>query len=178
MVKRTGRPSKFKPEFVEQAAKLAALGATDREVAEFFGVDERTLNRWKHEKPEFCQSLKVGKEAADERVEQSLYRRAVGYTYDSEKVFQFQGKIVRAAVTEHVPPDTTAGIFWLKNRKPDEWRDRQQVEVGRPGDFDRMSDEELADFVRAEAQALGFGDAGDAPKGGKAGVRKQPRGIH
>lgn len=172
------RPSKFKPEFVQQAAKLAALGATDREVAEFFGVDERTLNRWKHEKPEFCQSLKVGKGSADERVEQSLYRRAVGYTYDSEKVFQFQGKIVRAEVTEHVPPDTTAGIFWLKNRKPDEWRDRQQVEVGRPGDFERMSDDELADFVRAEAQALGIGDGGDAPKGGKAGMRKQPRGIH
>lgn len=123
-----GRPSKFKPEFVEQAAKLAALGATDREVAEFFGVDERTLHRWKHEKQEFCQALKVGKESADERVEQSLYRRAVGYSFDSEKVFQFQGKVVRAETVEHVPPDTTAAIFWLKNRKPADWRDKREME--------------------------------------------------
>jgi hypothetical protein len=124
-----GRPSKFKPEFVQQAEKLAALGATDREAAEFFGVDERTLNRWKHTEPGFCQSLNVGKETADARVVQSLYRRAVGYSFDSEKVFQFQGVIVRAETVEHVPPDTTAGIFWLKNRDPESWRDKSEVEV-------------------------------------------------
>lgn len=123
-----GRPSKFKPEFVEQAQKLAALGATDRDIADFFKVSEATLNRWKQTVPEFCESLKVGKGPADERVEQSLYRRAVGYTFDSEKVFQFQGEIVRAKTVEHVPPDTTAAIFWLKNRKPQEWRDKQEVE--------------------------------------------------
>lgn len=119
---RRGRPSKYKPEFVKQAGKLTALGATDREVAEFFEIDERTLHRWKHEHPDFCHALNVGKEPADARVKQSLFRRAVGYTFDSEKVFQFQGQIVRAEVVEHVPPDVTAGIFWLKNRQPDEWR--------------------------------------------------------
>lgn len=124
-----GRPSKFKPEFVKQAAKLAALGATDREVAEFFEVSEATVHRWKHQHLEFCESLKVGKEAADERVEQSLYRKAVGYTFDSEKVFQFQGAIIRTATVEHVPPDTTAAIFWLKNRKSEEWRDAKEHNV-------------------------------------------------
>lgn len=173
-----GRPSKFKPEFVEQARKLAELGATDREVADFFDVDERTLNRWKHQHEEFCQSLKVGKVAADERVEQSLYRKAVGYTFDSEKVFQHQGEVVRAKTVEHVPPDTTAAIFWLKNRKPDEWRDRQQVEVGKPGDFERMSDDELAAYVRAETEALGLGRPGTAATDDQAGLRKQPRGLH
>lgn len=123
-----GRPSKFKPEFVGQAEKLAALGATDRDVAEFFGISEATLHRWKHTQPEFCDALKVGKEASDQRVEQSLYRKAVGYTFDSEKVFQHQGEIVRAKTVEHVPPDTTACIFWLKNRRPDLWRDKQVVE--------------------------------------------------
>ena len=53
-----GRPSKYKPEYVEQAQKLATLGATDREAAEFFDVNEATLHRWKHEHPEFCESLK------------------------------------------------------------------------------------------------------------------------
>ena len=74
--------------------------------------------------------LKSGKEVADNRVERSLYNRAVGYTFDSEKVFQHQGEIVRAKTVEHVPPDTTAGIFWLKNRKPAEWRDKIEHQVG------------------------------------------------
>lgn len=127
-----GRPTKFKPEFVELAANYAALGATDYEIAKYFEVDEATLNRWKHSYPELCASLKTGKEAADARVKQSLYRRAVGYTFDSEKVFQFQGVIVRAPVVEHVPPDTTAGIFWLKNRDPENWRDKRDGPDGDP----------------------------------------------
>lgn len=133
-----GRPSKFKPEFVGQSEKLAVLGATDREIAEFFGVDERTLQRWKHEHPAFCHSLKTGKESADNRVEQSLYRRATGYTFDGEKVFQFQGAIVRASTVEHVPPDTTACIFWLKNRRRDEWTDAQKPDSNKDGEAQRL----------------------------------------
>jgi hypothetical protein len=127
-MKAMSRPSKFKAEFVKQAAKLAALGATDREVADFLEVDERTLNRWKQTNEAFCQSLKVGKSAPDDRVEQSLYRRAVGYSFDSEKIFHAQGIVTRANCVEHVPPDVTACIFWLKNRRPDLWRDKQEGE--------------------------------------------------
>lgn len=124
-----GRPTKFKPEFVEQARKLATLGATDREAAEFFDVNEATLHRWKHEHPEFCESLKVGKEQADARVEQSLYRRALGYSHDAVKILQYEGAPVVVPFVEHYAPDTTAAIFWLKNRKPAEWRDAQQREM-------------------------------------------------
>jgi len=119
-----GRPSKFRVEFITQAEKLCALGATDRDVADFFEVSEATLNRWKLTYPEFCASLKLGKTPADDRVEQSLYRKAVGYSFDSEKIFHFQGHITRAECIEHVPPDTTACIFWLKNRRPEQWRDK------------------------------------------------------
>jgi len=122
------RPSKYKPEFIEQAAKLAALGATDREVAEFFGVDERTLHRWKHEHDGFCQSLKVGKATADERVEQSLYRRAIGYAQDDTHFSAYEGAVTQTPYVKQIPPDTTAAIFWLKNRKPVEWRDKQEVQ--------------------------------------------------
>lgn len=119
-----GRPSKFKPEFVEQAKKLAALGATDRDAADFFGVTESTLYLWKHTQPEFSEALKVGKETADARVEQSLYRRALGYSHDAVKIaVNAQGEITQVPFVERYPPDTTAAIFWLKNRKPDEWRD-------------------------------------------------------
>lgn len=122
------RPTKFKPEMVEQARKLAKLGATDREAADFFQVDEATIHRWKHIYPEFCESLKVGKEAADDRVTQSLYRKAVGYTFDSMKYHSYEGAVIETPCVEHVPPSDTAAIFWLKNRRPDEWREKTTVE--------------------------------------------------
>lgn len=123
-----GRPTAFKPEFVEQAAKLCELGATDREIADFFKVDERTVYRWKHEHEDFCQALKVGKDAADARVASSLYRRALGYSHDAVKIMTVEGKVVHEQYVEHYPPDTTAAIFWLKNRQPREWRDKVEHE--------------------------------------------------
>lgn len=129
-----GRPTSYKPVFAEQAEKLCKLGATDIELADFFEVSDRTIYRWQVQFPEFCQALKAGKETSDERVERSLYHKAVGYTFDSEKVFQFQGEIVRTKTREHVPPDTTAAIFWLKNRRPEEWRDvSRQEHTGKDG---------------------------------------------
>mgnify|MGYP000942201610 FL=1 len=124
-----GRPTLFRDEFVEQARKLALLGATDREVADFFDVSERTVNDWKLRHPEFLQSLKSGKEAADERVERSLYHRALGYSHDSVKMFQAGGAVISEPYDEHYPPDTTAAIFWLKNRWPKEWRDKTEQAV-------------------------------------------------
>lgn len=133
-----GRPTKFKPEYVEQAKKLAQLGATDRETAEFFGVSESTLNLWKLTHPEFSESLKDGKDIADARVEQSLYRRALGYSHDAVKIFMPAGasEPVYATYVEHAPPDTTAAIFWLKNRKPSEWRDKTTQEHTGPNGSD------------------------------------------
>lgn len=145
------RPSKFKPEFIEQARKLAALGATDREAAEFFEVDERTLHRWKHENEEFCQSLKVGKETADARVEQSLYRKALGYSHDAVKIaVNANGEITQVPYTENYAPDTTAAIFWLKNRDPSRWRDVKAVEAKIEGD------------VGLKVEIVRYGDLPDA----------------
>lgn len=124
-----GRPTDFKPEYVQQAKKLCELGATDVEIADFFDVATSTVYLWKNKQQDFSEALKAGKAAADERVERSLYHRAVGYTFESEKVFQFQGMIVRTPTREHVPPDTTAMIFWLKNRRPEQWRDKTEHET-------------------------------------------------
>ena len=128
MPRAMARPSKYDAKFPEQARKLCLLGATDLEIADFFGIGTTTLYRWKSEHPEFREALKEAKVEADSRVEESLYHRAVGYSHDAEKVFQFQGAIVRAPYREHYPPDTTAAIFWLKNRQPERWRDKQEVE--------------------------------------------------
>lgn len=126
---KTGRPSKYSPDFAKQAEKLCVLGATDKDLADFFEVTDRTINRWRIMHKDFCRSLKAGKDESDERVERSLYHRAVGYTFEAEEVFQFQGEIVRAKVEKHVPPDTTSMIFWLKNRKPEQWRDKIDMDV-------------------------------------------------
>lgn len=118
-----GRPTKYESEYDAQAAKLCELGATDMELADFFNVSLSTLHLWKLKHPSFSDSLKVGKDKADERVKRSLYNRAVGYTYESEKIFHNSGEIVRASTREHVPPDIGAAMSWLKNRCRDEWVD-------------------------------------------------------
>ncbi|WP_454917439.1 helix-turn-helix domain-containing protein [Xanthobacter sediminis] len=132
MTKR-GRPTGYRAEFAAQAAKLCALGATDHELADFFGVDTRTIYRWKNVHEGFCQAVTCGKEMADERVERALFNRAVGYTFESEKVFQFQGEVIRAPTLEHVPPDPSAAKLWLTNRRPDRWREKQEHELSGPG---------------------------------------------
>jgi len=123
-----GRPSKFKPEFIAQAQKLAKLGATDIEMADFFEVNVATLNRWKLENDKFRESLKMGKEESDDRVHRSLFARATGYEHDEVDIRVIEGQIVKTPIRKYYPPDTTAGIFWLKNRRPQEWRDKQEVD--------------------------------------------------
>ena len=88
------RPSKYRTEFVTQAEKLCKLGATDLEVADFFGINVATLNRWKGEYPELCESLKVGKAASDDRVERSLFFRATGYEHDEVDIRVVKDRIV------------------------------------------------------------------------------------
>jgi len=123
------RPTKFKPEFVAQAEKLCRLGATDIEVADFLEVDVRTLYRWKGEHEEFCQALKAGKDVSDERVERSLFSRATGYEHDEVDIRVVGGGIVETPIRKFYPPDTTAAIFWLKNRKPEQWRDKTESAI-------------------------------------------------
>lgn len=123
-----GRPSSYKPEYAEQAKKLARLGATDKEMADFFEVGEKTLNNWKQDYPEFLQSLKEGKLLADAEVSSKLFHRATGYEHEDTDIRVVAGQIVKTTLIKHYPPDTTACIFWLKNRQPDKWRDKQEQE--------------------------------------------------
>lgn len=123
------RPSKYEPAFAVQAEKLCKLGATDVDLADFFGVSDRTVYRWQNEHEAFCQALKAGKAPADDRVERSLYHKAVGYSYDAIHFSAFQGTVTETQYRAHVPPDTVAAIFWLKNRRPEEWRDKTEADV-------------------------------------------------
>lgn len=128
-----GRPSEYRDEYAAQAAKLCAFGATDDEMADFFEVHRATIYRWKLDHPEFCDAIKNAKEIADERVERSLYQKATGYDYTEEqaikiKVEQYKEEVEVTEVRRHSPADTTAAIFWLKNRRKDQWRDKQDID--------------------------------------------------
>lgn len=122
--KKVGRPSKFNSIDLEQVSKLYLNGFTDNEVCDFFKISERTLNTWKIMHPEFLQSIKEWKSFADMRVERSLYERACGYSHQSEEIFCAFGKVTRVNTVKHYPPDPLSMIFWLKNRKPDQYRDK------------------------------------------------------
>lgn len=122
-----GRPPKYRDEFCELATNYALLGATDVEMAALFGVSESAFAKWKVAYPEFLHALKKGKEVADANVAKSLYRRAIGYSHEDTHVSNFQGAIKLTPLVKHYPPDTVAGIFWLKNRQRGKWSDKTEV---------------------------------------------------
>lgn len=125
------RPSKYKPEYAEQALKLCRLGAIDKELADFFQVNVDTINEWKKVYPEFSESLKGGKSVADAEVANKLFQRATGYKHEAVKIVAnaTTGQEHIVPYTEHYAPDTTAAIFWLKNRRPDLWRDKTDTNI-------------------------------------------------
>ena len=127
-----GRPTDYLPDFCERAANLCVKGATDFEVAQELGVHPSTLYRWKALYPEFCDALKVGKELADDRVEFSLYHRAVGYSHNALKIMRDKGKPVIVPYVEHVPPDAGAAMSWLTNRRGDKWRSKVDHTLANP----------------------------------------------
>ena len=123
-----GRPTKYKEEYCIQAEKLCKKGFIDVEIADFFEVDVSTLNRWKEAHPEFRESLKDGKRHSDSKVEDSLYNRALGYEFQEVKEELEGGTVTKTTrTTRQLAGDTTAQIFWLKNRQPERWRDKQEV---------------------------------------------------
>lgn len=101
-------------------------GLTNEQIASNIGIAESTLYKWKNEQQEISEALKRGKEVADYEVENALFKRATGFRY--VEVTKENGVVVKE-VTKEVAPDTTAAIFWLKNRKPSEWRDKQELNL-------------------------------------------------
>lgn len=147
-------------------------GLTDEQIAEKCGVSASTLYEWKKSYPEISEALKRGKEVVDIQVENALLRRALGYRYDEvtkeERVDRDSGErklVTTKVVTKEVQPDVTAQIFWLKNRRPDIWRDKQREETtesttARPDDGLKQSLEEAAKRV-----CVGCDDSTMLPEG-------------
>ena len=154
--KPNGRPSKYDPKSHPVVARaMSRLGATQPEIAEALQVALSNMREWMKRYPEFQAAIKEGKALADSHVEDGLYRRALGYEYTETKVVEEANKVgiaigrdengkakltpaivVRTeTTTKQRAPDVASQIFWLKNRKPDVWRDVQLRELtGKDGE--------------------------------------------
>ena len=125
-----GRPTKYNKEFHPLLAEyLATAGLIDKQIAEKLRISEQTLYTWKKNHPEFLEALNVGKEKPDDMVENALLERALGYEHDEDKIFNNNGNPLVVPTRKHYPPDTTAAIFWLKNRRSGKWRDKTVHEI-------------------------------------------------
>lgn len=151
---RTGRPSSYDPKYVGQAFRLALLGLTNKQIAQAFGCSTATLHKWGKEHPEFLSALNNGKDVADGQVAVSLYQRATGYEHDDEHIHVLRdGTVVKVPTKKKYPPDTTAAIFWLKNRQRKLWRDGEQASYTDPAEQARELRRHLDAMDRADGVA-------------------------
>jgi len=165
-IKRT-KPVKWNDDRSRQAYKLASLlGATDEQMAEVMGVDINTIYYWKRTKPEFLEAVNAGKALPDDEVERSLFQRAIGYSHPAEDIKVCDGHIVKTPIMKHYPPDVTACIFWLKNRRREKWADVNKL-LPSPVNLTQIN---LSGFSRKEKlliEKLGllekYGDAEQLP---------------
>lgn len=116
------------PEGLLKLEAWARDGLTDEQIAANAGIATATLYDWKKRHPEVSEALKKGKEVVDVQVENALLKRALGYTYTETKKERTAEGVRTTTTIKEVVPDTTAQIFWLKNRRPDRWRDKQDIE--------------------------------------------------
>lgn len=129
-----GRPTDYLPDEHPAAARLlVGNGKTMQDLAELLGIAQSTLTLWRQIHPEFSASIALGKEDATDRVERSLFERATGYTFASEKIVVVSNggdagsSVERVPIKEHCPPDVGAQKYWLGNRRPKEWSDAERI---------------------------------------------------
>ena len=156
-----GRPTRYRAEFAEQAYKLCLLGYTDKKLADFFGIAESTLNKWKKDHKEFSERLHAGKDVADAEVVSALYRRALGYSVQTSKPINVSdgggmGSHVEQHPQEtHFPADPGAAKMWLTNRQPEMWRERQSLELtGKDGGPVELTSEERRERIKELEEKL------------------------
>ena len=104
-------------------------GLTDEQIARNCRISRQTLNEWRNTYPSISDAIKKGKEVVDIEVENALLKRALGYEYTETMVEESENGFKMRKTTKFIPPDVTAQIFWLKNRRSEVWREKQVVEV-------------------------------------------------
>jgi hypothetical protein len=151
-----GRKPKYRTAMAGIARKACEHGMTDLEVADLLNISVSALYRWRLKYPRFGRAFKLGKAEADDRVERALFSRAVGYSFDAEKAVMTRHGVQMLRWVEHVPPDVSAAMAYLKNRRPDRWRDTHRVEhTSSPYDHIESA-AELRALLQKQAQELGL----------------------
>jgi hypothetical protein len=136
---KVGYPTKYDPNYhPKKVVGYCLLGLTDEQMAGIFEIDVATFYRWKNKHSEFCEAIKSGKEDADVKIAASLFKRASGHkekriipiklrtTVNGEGSTE---KVEMVEVEDYYPPEVAAQIFWLKNRNPQMWRDKKEIEL-------------------------------------------------
>ena len=133
----------LKPENLNIIEGWAREGLTNAQIAKNIGINQDTLYAWLKKYPEFSESLKKGKITVDYEVENALLKRALGYDYDEVKTIKGKDDQIKETIVtrKHMPPNVVAQIYWLKNRKPELWRDKVE--------FAEEDDDQVKAFLQA-----------------------------
>jgi hypothetical protein len=168
-----GRPTVYNPENAEIARHCCRLGASNDTLAERFGVSPRTIDSWIATIPEFGDAVRQGRQIADDAVVAALYRRATGLKRKSVTVVEGKGEPVTTTRTDHVPPDLRACMFWLRNRRADEWGEKRASadEQGDDRDLAQRLEEAEERMRRFEAEDRAKAEA--ARREAEAALRSQ-----
>lgn len=147
----------IEPDGLLRLQAWARNGLTDEQIAHNMGISVRTLGNWKNAYIPIMQALKRGKEVVDIEVENALLQRARGYDYEEvtrelryDKDTETERMVVVKRVKKHMAPDVTAIIFWLKNRLPEDWRDKKDIDMQAniKNPFDGISTEDIKKLIR------------------------------
>jgi transposase-like protein len=141
-----GRPTKYNDEYLRQVQELAMIGFSDERIAKFLGTNRESFRQWKKKHPEFLGALQKGRTLATQKVVVSLFERAIGYSHPDSKVMQSEGRPIIVPIRKYYPPDYKCIAFWLKNKEPELWKDKQEIAVE-----DRTIRKTIPDFSRAES---------------------------
>lgn len=144
---------KWEPWLADEGLTLlrgwARDGLTEDQIAHNMGIARSTLSDWKNRFSDISEALKKGKDIVDLEVENAVFKRATGYDYVEEKIeYECGVEVKRTVINKHVPPDVGAAAFWLKNRRPDKWRDKQQIEADVDTNIEVKFDGELVSFAK------------------------------
>ena len=157
-----GRPTKFNEDIAKKIIELLKSGKTNKQACEIIGITEPTFYNWQKSQPLFFYAVKEAKQETDLAVEASLLQRAMGWIEYGEIEDEKTGEVKKIPIKQY-PPDPTSMIFWLKNRKPETWRDKTEVEntghlMIAPATRDELIDYALEARKEKEAKKLPEGE--------------------
>jgi hypothetical protein len=142
---------KYGPEIRARIIELAQEGLTNKEISEKIGISDRTLYTWRKENPTLDPAMIPAKKYADDKIVDSLYKRAQGYEITETRIIDSEKNgHTQEEITKHIPASDTAMIFWLKNRRWNEWKDRRVVELS--GDVNYVEKRKELDNIKSEIE--------------------------